>query len=176
MMKGFITRLNNQGTGGLLASPFSSPQPAADRAPADSSAKSTEERRRSLLVVEDNPSTRILLVYMLRGAYDVTAAAGVDEAMTLVGEKHFHGLVLDINLCEERTGVDLLHAIRALPQYKSVPAIACTAYTSYGDRKRLLESGFDRYVAKPFTKEHLREALAHLFDPTASPQSPEYEA
>jgi len=125
------------------------------------------QRRRSLLIVEDNPSTRILLVYMLKAAYDVTPAAGFDEAMELIRQNTFDGLVLDINLCEERTGVDLLHTIRALPKYQHVPAIACTAYTSFGDRERLLESGFNRYVAKPFTKEQLRNALTLLFDPSS---------
>ena len=98
---------------------------------------------------------------------DVTPAAGFDEAMELIRQNTFDGLVLDINLCEERTGVDLLHTIRALPKYQHVPAIACTAYTSFGDRERLLESGFNRYVAKPFTKEQLRNALTLLFDPSS---------
>ena len=62
------------------------------------------------------------------------------------------------------TGIDLLHIIREIPKYKDVPAIACTAYTSFGDRERLLESGFDLYVAKPFTKQQLHEALNLLFE------------
>jgi len=132
-----------------------------DRAP---SSLAVKPHRRSLLVVEDNPSTRILLVYMLKADYEVSAAAGVDEALNLVHDHTFDGLVLDINLCEERTGIDLLRAIRALPEHRQVPAIACTAYTSFGDHERLLESGFDLYVAKPFTKEHLHDALRYLFE------------
>ena len=151
----------------LLAAQLTNPRGSADRAPSDSASKSAGTRRRSLLVVEDNPSTRILLVYMLKATYEVTAAAGFDEAMEHINKSSFDGLVLDINLCEERTGVGLLHAIRMIPQYHHVPAIACTAYTSFGDRERLLESGFDRYVAKPFTKEQLRNALTQLFDPSS---------
>ena len=165
-MKRYVPLFTPHGPGPLFATPLHNPRASADRAPADSSAKATTPRRRSLLIVEDNPSTRILLVYMLKADYDVTPAAGYDEAMALIDEQFFDGLVLDINLCERRTGVDLLHTIRQIPRYKHVPAIACTAYTSFGDRERLLESGFDRYVAKPFTKEQLRNALAHLFETT----------
>ncbi len=163
MISGRRPPFSNPGLGSLLAARFPNLSASADRAPADASSK-TVTRRRSLLVVEDNPSTRILLVYLLKGNYDVSAAARVDEALGLIHEKNFDGLVLDINLCEERTGIDLLHAIREIPKYKDVPAIACTAYTSFGDRERLLESGFDLYVAKPFTKQQLHEALNLLFE------------
>lgn len=164
MINGLRTLFRDRGRGGLLAAHLSNLRPSADRAPADTSSKTTA-RRRSILVVEDNPSTRILLVYLLKATYDVTTASGIDEALDLVREKYFDGLVLDINLCEQRTGVDLLKAIREIPKFKDVPALACTAYTSFGERERLLESGFDRYVAKPFTKEQIHEALNNLFDP-----------
>ncbi len=163
MISGRRPLFSNPGLGSLLAARFPNLSASADRAPTDPSSK-TVTRRRSLLVVEDNPSTRILLVYLLKGTYEVTAAAGVDEALGLIHENRFDGLVLDINLCEERTGIDLLHAIREIPKYKDVPAIACTAYTSFGDRERLLKSGFDLYVAKPFTKEQLHAGLHLLFD------------
>ncbi len=163
MISGRRPPISNPGLGSLLASRFPNLSAAADRAPSDPSSK-TATQRRSLLVVEDNHSTRILLVYLLKGNYDVSAATRVDEALDLIREKNFDGLVLDINLCEARTGIDLLHIIREIPKYKNVPAIACTAYTSFGDRERLLESGFDLYVAKPFTKQQLHEALNLLFE------------
>lgn len=174
-MNGLRTLFSDQGLGSLFAAHFSNLRPSADRAPADASSK-TATRRRSVLVVEDNPSTRILLVYLLKGHYDVSAAAGVDEALDLIHEKRFDGLVLDINLREERTGVDLLHAIREIPAYKDVPAVACTAYTNFGDRERLLDSGFDQYVAKPFTKEQLHDALHVLFAQPARKTESGYQA
>ena len=175
-MKNLLTQLQEYGNSPFGVSSLSNPRPSADRAPADSAAKSASPRRRSLLIVEDNPSTRILLVYMLKAEYDVSPAAGFDEALALIREQSFDGLVLDINLCEQRTGVDLLHMIRKIPKYQHVPAIACTAYTSFGDRERLLESGFDRYVAKPFTKEQLRNALTHLFDAASRKTGSGYQA
>ena len=175
-MKPLSTSFNKHGLRDLFAAPLPSRRASADRAPADSGSKAAIPRRRSLLIVEDNPSTRILLVYMLKAEYDVTPAAGFDEAAALIRDQFFDGLVLDINLCEKRTGVDLLHMIRQIPKYKHVPAIACTAYTSFGDRERLLESGFDRYVAKPFTKEQLHNVLAHLFDMTNRKTGSGYQA
>ncbi len=175
IMLGQRNLISGQGLGSFLAPHFPDLRPSADRAPADPVSKKAMQRR-SLLVVEDNPSTRILLVYLLKGAYEVSVAAGVDEALGLIHENRFDGLVLDINLCEERTGIDLLQAIREIPTYKDVPAIACTAYTSFGDRKRLLESGFDLYVAKPFTKEQLHAGLHLLFDQALRKTEARYRA
>ena len=175
-MKTPLTLFSEYIQSSLLAANVPNPRASADRAPAENASTSAAPRRRSLLIVEDNPSTRILLVYMLKATYHITAAAGFDEALSLINESSFDGLVLDINLCEQRTGVDLLQAIRAIPKYKHVPAIACTAYTSFGDRERLLESGFDCYLAKPFTKEQLRNTLFHLFDPASQKTGSGYQA
>ena len=175
MISGRRPPISSPGPGSLLAARFPNLSAAADRAPADTSSK-TMRQRRSLLVVEDNHSTRILLVYLLKGTYDVSAAARVDEALELIREKHFDGLVLDINMCEARTGIDLLHIIRKIPRYKEVPAIACTAYTSFGERERLLDSGFDFYVAKPFTKQQLHEALTLLFERAPRTMKSRYRA
>ena len=84
LMKPLLTHLNDLGLSNLFATPLPNPRSSADRAPADSASKAASPRRRSLLIVEDNPSTRILLVYMLKADYDVTPAAGFDEAMDLI--------------------------------------------------------------------------------------------
>ncbi len=175
-MNARLTLLSSLNGSALSAGHVPNPDASPDRDPAGSPSRSTTPSRRALLVVEDNPSTRILLVYMLKKDYDVSAAAGFDEALKLIHEQSFDGLVLDINLCEQRTGVDLLHAIREIAHYENVPAIACTAYTSFGDRERLIESGFNRYVAKPFTREHLCQALTNLFETTPRKTGSGYQA
>ena len=119
--------------------------------------------RRRVLVVEDNVSVRLLLSHVLKNTYDVEIATGVEEALTKAAAQVFDALILDINLGEGRTGVDLLRALRQQAAYRSVPALACTAYALPADREHLLEAGFDEYASKPFTKERILEALARMF-------------
>ncbi len=126
-------------------------------------------RQVTLLVVEDNLATRKLIVYWLAKHYEVFAAAHTEEALRLVRDHEVDGLILDINLCEELTGVDLLHAIRVLPRYQAVPAVACTAFAQASDRERLLAAGFNAYVSKPFTRDELCEVVAGLFGAGARP-------
>ena len=123
-----------------------------------------ERRKRSVLVVDDNLTMRSLLKHVLKTAYEVETASCVDEALRMAQERRFDGLLLDLQLGEPRTGIDLLLMLRQMPAYREVPAVACTASRGPGDRERILEAGFDEYVEKPFTKEQLHAALEPLFN------------
>jgi len=117
-------------------------------------------RKHALLVVEDNPSMRLLFKHLLQVAYEVEAVSGIDEALHRAEQQVFDGLVLDIQLGEDRTGVDLLHILRARPAYREVPALACTAYAQSGDD--FLKQGFDAFLGKPFSREALYAVLERI--------------
>lgn len=112
-----------------------------------------------VLVLEDNAESRLLLRHLLRRDFDATMVSGVDEALRVAAEQTFDIALLDINLGEKRTGVDVLSLLRSMPQHRSLPALACTAYALPGDRERFLEAGFVDYVSKPFVKAELMSAL-----------------
>ena len=116
--------------------------------------------RPTILVVEDNDDTRMLLERILRTTYDITAVGDARSALLAMNERRFSGLVLDINLGGKETGADVLRIARSLPDYDDVFAIALTAYALPGDRERLLDSGFNEYISKPFTRSSLMETLA----------------
>ncbi|HEX9950414.1 MAG TPA: ATP-binding protein [Rubricoccaceae bacterium] len=118
------------------------------------------EPRLPILVVEDNLDTRVLLDRILRGAYAVTAVGDARSALTAMAQTRFRALVLDINLGGKETGTDILRVARSLDGYGDVFAVALTAYALPGDRERLLESGFDEYISKPFTRQSLTDALS----------------
>lgn len=112
-----------------------------------------------VLVLEDNAESRLLLRHLLRRDFDATLIGGVDEALEIAQKSTFDVALLDINLGEKRTGVDVLKLLRTMPQHRDLPALACTAYALPGDRERFLEAGFAGYVSKPFVKAELMTAL-----------------
>ncbi|MFP4228689.1 MAG: response regulator [Salinivenus sp.] len=118
----------------------------------------------SILAVEDNSETQLLLNHLLKSSFDVVVVSGVDEALKAVGEQSFDAFLLDINLSEEQTGTDLLHQLRNQEGMEETPAVALTAYAMPGDREDFLKSGFDQYVSKPFTRADLTSAVEAALD------------
>ncbi|MFW5955458.1 MAG: response regulator, partial [Rhodothermales bacterium] len=70
-------------------------------------------------------------------------------------------VIIDINLGEHRTGVDVLQHVRAT-RGDEVPVLALTAYALPGDREQYLAVGFDAYLSKPFSSEQLRKYISDL--------------
>ena len=112
-----------------------------------------------LLIVEDSLANRTLLRYYLHATFNLELVGRFDEGLNAAAHRRFDLLLLDIDLGEPRTGVELLLELRQMPAYAATPAVTCTANTRPGDRERLLASGFDAYVGKPFTKEGLLDTL-----------------
>lgn len=113
----------------------------------------------SILAVEDNPETQLLLKHLLTPSFDVVIADGVDSALSAAENQQFDVLLLDINLSEQRTGIDLLHLLREKNDNRKPPAIALTAYAMPGDRETFIEEGFDAYISKPFTRDDLTDII-----------------
>ena len=116
-------------------------------------------RRARILVVEDNPPIQMILRHLLSKQFDVELANTVDGALMKASREHFDLFLLDIHLGEERTGVDLLKMLRAMPAYSTTPAVACTAYAGPQYREHFLTSGFNDHIDKPFQRPVLLEVV-----------------
>jgi len=124
----------------------------------------SKETAPRILAVEDNPDTQLLLRYLLRSEYSLEVVPHIDDALRAAREGGFDLFVLDINLGEERSGLDLLKELRRMPAYEDTPALALTAYAMPGDKERFLNAGFETYIAKPFTRKELHTALESMLE------------
>ncbi|MDQ2870970.1 MAG: response regulator [Acidobacteriota bacterium] len=127
----------------------------------------------SILVVEDEPDGRELLVEMLGSAgARVTAADSVRAALEIFAKTPPDLLVSDIGMPGE-DGYALLRAVRAMPLESggAVPALAVTAYAREEDRLRALSCGFQGHVAKPIDPDELVRQIARVWK-TASARRP----
>lgn len=118
--------------------------------------------RARILVVEDNDDTRLLLRHLLGRTYELALAGSVDDAIAHASRTTFDILIIDINLGEVRTGIDVLTEVRGQPSHRNVRALALTAYALPGDAERYLEAGFDAYMSKPFTSRQLFSVVRDL--------------
>jgi CheY-like chemotaxis protein len=110
-----------------------------------------------VLVVDDEPDTRLLMTTIIEncGASVMTVDSAREAFAAL---EHFkpHLLISDIGMPEE-DGYSLMRRIRNLPSEAggTIPAIALTAYAREEDRRKALETGFQKHLAKPVKPEDL---------------------
>lgn len=110
-----------------------------------------------LLVVEDEPSLREIMVRTLRGErYVVEEAADYVSALPKIEDYDYDCILLDIML-PGGSGLRLLEQLKALR--KSAGVIIISARDSLDDKVEGLELGADDYLAKPF---HLAELSARI--------------
>jgi PAS domain S-box-containing protein len=110
------------------------------------------------LVVEDNDDTRRLIALTLEPYYEVEATADAEAALALARRAWFDVLLIDVNLGTGLSGLDLLHELRTMSAYAYVPALVVTALSRPHDRERIMNHGFEGYLAKPFTRRELLHA------------------
>lgn len=128
----------------------------------------------TVLVVDDDEFTRTLVATLVQSlGYDVCGkAASVTDAMTIAHECHPPIAVIDLDLGEGPTGIDLAHGLRKIDA-----RIALVMLTSYGDplwmgQRRELPPGA-HYVVKGEVNDPsvLGDAMATaLADPLITPE------
>jgi signal transduction histidine kinase/DNA-binding NarL/FixJ family response regulator len=119
-----------------------------------------------VLLVEDNPVNLEVAVGMLESfGCTVETAADGKEALERYAGGEFNLIFMDCQM-PEMDGFKATAEIRKREAQsgRRVPIVALTASAIEGDREQCLAAGMDDYVAKPFTAEQMRAALATWLD------------
>src|SRR5690242_4876267 len=115
-----------------------------------------------ILIVDDSAAIRKILQRVLRQA-DVAVGQVLEagdglEALGIMKSRPI-GLVLsDINM-PNMDGLALLSAVKALPEWSSIPFLMITTEGSYEKVLEAVNLGAAGYVRKPFTAEQIKEKL-----------------
>jgi len=122
--------------------------------------------RRSVLVIDDVPTNRAVVVDMLgQIGFDMMEAASGQEALEIARVKR-PSLVLTDIVMREMDGLETMRRLRLLPDFTGVPIIAISASATGGDEKRSLTAGADAFVAKPIHLDTLLTQVAALLSLT----------
>lgn len=118
---------------------------------------------RTILVVEDNPLNRELVVDLLEGAgYTVLQAEGGVGLLDRVKAAQPGLILLDLQL-PGLDGVTLARQLKADRATREIPVLAMTAYARLEDQERAMEAGCDGYLRKPLDTQGFLQAVArHL--------------
>jgi PAS domain S-box-containing protein len=133
-----------------------------------------------ILVVDDQPDSRALLVKLLANVgFETCEATDGVEAMHTFESRRPAAILMDLRM-PHMDGFETTLKIKQSEQGKHTPIIAVTASTFDEDRRRALEGGMDDFVGKPFhaaeilekLREHLHIEYTYLDDPPTPPPVP----
>lgn len=161
LMDGTITVDSRKGKGSdfTVSFPLSTSSPVARSRKSGDRPPVTLGYRPHILVVEDNPDTRLLIKKILQTDFEVTITESSAKALEASRTAAFDLVLMDISLGDGNDGAETMKTLRGQAIYKSTPIIAVTAYALPGDRVRFLNEGFNDYLSKPFRKEDLLDII-----------------
>jgi two-component system, OmpR family, response regulator len=108
--------------------------------------------RMHVLVVDDDPSIRELLRFVLRkDGYVVLEAENGQAASGLLENEQVHLAVVDI-MMPGKDGFELCQEIRL---HYDIPVIMLTARAEMEDKEKGFDAGTDDYIVKPFEPKEL---------------------
>ncbi len=112
-----------------------------------------------VLIVDDEPDNRGVLEFVL-SSYNasVRTAESAEKCLELMEQKAPTMILADIQM-PGTSGFELLAKLRSREEWKRIPVIAITAYAMPGDQERIIEAGFDGYIAKPLSVMELVDDL-----------------
>jgi two-component system cell cycle response regulator len=122
-----------------------------------------------ILIVEDNPANLDLMVYLL-GAYGHIPISARDgqEGLRIAAQEKPDLILCDIHL-PKMDGYEVVSKLKSDPDCCSIPTVAITALAMVGDRDRVLQAGFDGYLAKPINPETFVQQIKGFVGPSRSP-------
>lgn len=121
-----------------------------------------------LLIVEDDSDIVLALCRVLRDDYVIDATNSVAGAIRRLDDEEYDAIIFDLNLTNEK-GLTICEKIRE--QGRHTPIMVLSACANVPDKVKLLDSGANDYLTKPFDMEELKARLRVILRQPASSAS-----
>ncbi len=120
------------------------------------------DRRQTILVVDDTPSTlEVLQRNLTAEGYTTYAAPNAVDALRLLEGTCVDLVITDLKM-PKLSGIDLIRHIRG--NYKNIAVMMITGYATVESAVEAVKSGAEEYVPKPFTDGELLAAVRRALD------------
>jgi two-component system response regulator ResD len=111
------------------------------------------------LVVDDEADLRMLARLILEGAgFEVSEATGGAESLDRLDQEPFDLLLLDLRM-PPPDGWDVLAELQRRGRPGALRILVASAHVEPTIRARVIDSGCDGFLAKPFTPDALLDAV-----------------
>jgi len=106
--------------------------------------------QKKILIIEDNDRNRIILRDILMcNDYAVVEASNGRDGIEVARKEQPDLILLDIQM-PGMDGYDTGKLLKSSPETKFIPLVAVTSYAMEGDKNKILASGIDDYISKPY--------------------------
>jgi CheY-like chemotaxis protein len=102
------------------------------------------------------------MVMFLKKTCQVDTAGSAEAALNMATSKRYDLILVDINLGESMSGMEVVKLLLTMPDYCNTPIIAVTAYSMGNERSEFLRGGCTHYLAKPFRKRELIDLVESI--------------
>lgn len=118
----------------------------------------------TILAVDDSPSMREMVAFLLRSAgYEVLEADDGERAFSIARTRQIDLVLTDQNM-PRVDGLALVRKLRALPAYRDTPIIMLTTEASAEMKQKGREAGATAWMVKPFDPDKLVTMLKVAFN------------
>ena len=118
---------------------------------------------KQVLIAEDTPFFRQLIkTYLSCESMVVDTASNGQEALDMLLKKQYDLLLSDIEM-PIMDGLELIKEVRSRDGIKNIPAISLTSLNTDDDRRRCLQAGYDKYLAK-LNREEFHDSIKKIFN------------
>jgi len=121
--------------------------------------------KKQILIVEDSPTMRQLLVFAVRRLKDVNIVEATDgmDGLRKVSSDHFDLALIDINM-PVMDGLKLISMIRGDETLNQLPIVVITTEGASEDRDRALDLGANEYLTKPIQANRVLAVAQELLN------------
>jgi two-component system, cell cycle response regulator DivK len=118
--------------------------------------------KQRILIIEDNPSNRLLEKDILEfHGYEVLEAEDGQAGIEMAKKYKPDLIIMDIQM-PVMDGITAGKIILGDPDTKDIKMIAVTSFAMSGDKDRIMAAGFDHYIAKPINTRELPDLIKEL--------------
>jgi len=121
-----------------------------------------QQQSKNILVVEDDVMVQRLYHFLLPDYYHLFLTDTVEGAKQILKQAKIHGIILDLSLAGDASGLELAKYIRQKARDSRTPIIAVTAHAFPADRQQALGTGCNVYLTKPIDGVELISTLTQL--------------
>ena len=118
----------------------------------------------TILVVDDSTTMRQMVSFTLTSAgHEVVEAADGNEGVAAARQGKFDLVITDVNM-PGMNGIELVRALRALPEYKFTPMLVLTTESEQSIKQKGRDAGATGWIVKPFSPDVLLNTLTKVLD------------